>query len=462
MNDIVKWIWLAQACGQGSGEVQGIIEHFGSAERVFEAEYDELVESGVSERLAEDLSDKRLGDACRIYDFCSREGVGIICYNDPVFPASLRALHNPPALLYYVGELPDLNSRLCISVVGTRRMSEYGMRAAYKIAYEVASSGAVVVSGMALGIDGIASCAAITARGKTIAVLGCGIDVVYPSEHRRLMEQIKQNGAIITEYPPSTEPHGYNFPVRNRLISGLSQGTVVIDADEGSGSMITAKCAILQGRDVYAVPGNIDARNTSGANSLIRDGAQAVLRGADIIKNYAHMYRGSVDVQKLTRSEGFSEFSSDAVRRMGVSMRTKDPFARKEEIKLGYKAGGAAASPAATASPVGEAEAERADIAPARAERSKDGIKKAERGYETEAEKCAERDRNDGDRSSAALESLNEKQRRIFDEMPLDRAVTVDYLTKTGFALGEVISALTVLEIKGLVMSLPGALYMRK
>ena len=320
-------------------------------------------------------------------------------------------------------------------------MSEYGMRAAYKIAYEVAASGAVVVSGMALGIDGIASSAAVAARGKTVAVLGCGIDILYPKEHSKLKDIISENGAVITEYPPSTPPYAANFPVRNRIISGLGQGTVVIDADIGSGSMITAKKAILQGRDVYAVPGNIDAQNTSGANSLIRDGAQAVLCGADIVKNYLYMYREVLDMQGLHAAEAHSELSPEAVRNMGVGMRTRDISTADREIKIGY-----------------------------RAERKMPAIPKINNDIKEETEPLSDitnasenpKPKETGDNSSKILESLSEKQRKIFDELPLDRAVTVDYLTKTGFALGEVISALTVLEIKGLAISLPGALYMRK
>jgi DNA processing protein len=342
-----------------------------------------------------------------------------------------------------MGTLPDFNKELCISVVGTRNMSEYGMRAAYKIAYEIASAGAVVVSGMALGIDGIASCAAIAAKGKTLAVLGCGIDIVYPKEHSKLKEIIRQNGAVITEYPPATLPYGMNFPVRNRIISGLGQGTVVIDADVGSGAMITAKKAILQGRDVYAVPGNIDAQNTSGTNSLIRDGAQAVLCGADIIKNYSYMYRDSLNIQKMVNSEARSDFSSEVVRNMGVGMRTRDQRASNQSdvITLGYRA--ERKTPAIKKPDVKKVDGEEKVSIP---------IPVTEKKTETRS----------GDDSARVLESLNDRQRKVFEEMPLDRAVTVDYLTKTGFALGEVMSALTILEIKGLVSSLPGALYIRK
>ena len=453
MSNTLKWVWLAQKCGQGSAEFLRLVDKIGSIDNIFSADYDAYSEAGVSERLCEDLCDKNVDGAQKIINYCQMAGVGILAYDAYDYPASLRSLKNPPIVLYYAGALPDFNRTLCISIVGTRKMSEYGMKAAYKIAYEVASSGAVVVSGMALGIDGIASCAAIAAKGKTVAVLGCGIDIVYPKEHKKLKEIIRQNGAIITEYPPATEPRGSNFPVRNRIISGLSQGTVVVDADIGSGSMITAKNAILQGRDIYAVPANIGSENSSGTNSLIRDGAQAVLCGNDIIRNYTFMYRDRLNVMKMVNSEKRSEFDPNVVRNMGIAVRVmrKEPvdneFSGVTKAERGKRSSnGAVSGESANDIPKFKPEKPRkVEYTPSLRENSDTLHKK-----------------QGGDDSAEILEKLSEKQRKIFEEMPLDRAVTVDYLTKTGFALGEVISALTVLEIKGLVSSLPGALYIRK
>ena len=302
---------------------------------------------------------------------------------------------------------------------------------------------------MALGIDGIASCAAVAAGGKTVAVLGCGIDVVYPKEHEKLESIIKENGAVITEYPPSTEPRGSNFPMRNRIISGLSQGTVVVDADKGSGALITAKNAILQGKDIYAVPANIDADNSSGTNMLIRDGAQAVMCGNDIIRNYMFIYRDRLDVQKMISSEARSEFDGNIVKSMGVAVRVYTPAAQKQGgFESLHKAEGRKKSPFV------RKESKRTEPTKVNNEDKPEQIKHHEAPPSPQ--------KSSGDDSAKVLEKLSEKQRRVFDEMPLDRAVTVDYLTKTGFALGEVISALTVLEIKGLVSSLPGALYIRR
>lgn len=449
MSNALKWIWLSEICGQGSSEVLTLVEKFASIDEIYDADYDKYCALGVSEHLAEKLSNKDLEGAKKIINYCQSASVGLLTYDGYDYPASLRSLKNPPVVLYYAGVLPNFNRSLCISIVGTRKMSEYGMRAAYKIAYEVASSGAIVVSGMALGIDGIASCAAIAAGGKTVAVLGCGIDVVYPKEHEKLESIIKENGAVITEYPPSTEPRGSNFPMRNRIISGLSQGTVVVDADKGSGALITAKNAILQGKDIYAVPANIDADNSSGTNMLIRDGAQAVMCGNDIIRNYMFIYRDRLDVQKMISSEARSEFDGKIVQSMGVAVRVYTPTQKKQDgFDSLHKAGGKKRTPFA------------------RKDTKRDEHKETEKKESTIQIKHHDApptpEKGGGDNSKKALEKLSEKQRRVFDEMPLDRAVTVDYLTKTGFALGEVISALTVLEIKGLVSSLPGALYIRR
>ncbi len=459
MNSFLKWIWLAEKCGAGSSDVLKLVEKIGSIEDIYAADYDRYSSLGLGERLCEELCDKDTGKAEKIVKYCQMARVGILTYESSEYPVSLRSLKNPPAVLYYLGNLPDFNKSLCIAVVGTRTMSEYGMKAAYKIAYEVASSGAVVVSGMALGIDGIASCAAIAARGKTVAVLGCGIEIAYPKEHKKLRDIIRQNGAVITEFAPGTEPRGMNFPIRNRIISGLCQGTVVVDADKNSGSMITAKNAILQGRDVYAVPANIDSENSSGTNSLIRDGAQAVLCGNDIIRNYMYIYRDRLNVMKMVNAEKHSEFDPDAVRNMGVALKIR-PKEEPKDDKLS----------AVTRSERGRrntsTEESSANEMPKFKPLPKAAPKKQGEPIEKKAERVEEPSvtpqRAGGDDSAKILEKLSEKQRRIFDEMPLDRAVTVDYLTKTGFALGEVISALTVLEIKGLVSSLPGALYIRK
>ena len=436
MKNTSKWVWFAEHCGAGNSEMVKILEKYGSINDVFLADFDSYIENDVSERLAEKLADKSLDRAYSIIQYCERSRVGILTYESEEYPKSLRSIKDPPAVLYYYGRLPDLNKHLCIAAVGTRKMSEYGMRSAYKIAYEIAASGAIVVSGMALGIDSVAASAALKAGGKTIAVLGCGIDIIYPKEHKKIYRAIAERGVIITEYPPATEPHSFNFPVRNRLISGLSQGTVVIDAAEKSGALITSKTAILQGRDIYAVPSNIDSENSSGTNSLIRDGAQAVLCGYDIIKNYAYLFRDTVSVQDLRGAEKRSDFDERVLAYYGVRARGARPAFEGVSAK---------------------ADRERAEglmhkeIKPTKAE--------AVKSMPAESQPKADAR---GDRSKEALESLSDYERKIFEEMPLDKAVSADYFAANGEILANAMFALTTLEIKGLVSSLPGALYIRK
>jgi DNA processing protein len=291
---------------------------------------------------------------------------------------------------------------------------------------------------MALGIDSVAASAALRAKGRTIAVLGCGIDVVYPKEHKKLYRAIAESGAVITEYPPATEPSSFNFPVRNRLISGLSQGTVVIDASEKSGALITAKTAILQGRDVYAVPSNIDSENSSGTNSLIRDGAQAVLCGYDVIKNYAYLFRDTLNIQRLRGAEERSELDLDTLAYYGVRARGTRPA---------FEGVSAMAERSARELP----KTEKSPSAPKKP--ADDRVEIKESRPQSDAR---------GDKSREMLESLDEFERRIFEEMPLDRAVSADHFAANGENLARVMFALTTLEIKGLVSSLPGALYIRK
>ncbi len=436
MKNTAKWIWFAEKCGAGSSEMVKIYERFGSINSLYLADFDTYIDNDVSERLAERLSDKSLDGAYSIIQYCEHNRVGILTYACDKYPKSLRSIKNPPAVLYYLGRLPDLNNNLCIATVGTRKMSEYGMRSAYKIAYEMASAGAVIVSGMALGIDSVAASAALKAGGRTVAVLGCGIDVIYPKEHKRLYHAIAEAGAVITEYPPSTEPSSFNFPVRNRLISGLSQGTVVIDAAEKSGALITSKTAILQGRDVYAVPSNIDSENSSGTNTLIRDGAQAALCGYDVIKNYAYLFRDTLDVQKLRGAEQRSELDLDVLAYYGVRARGRAPAFEGASARAEKNAAANAAKQTKSSHPV-----------------RKESVTLQKTPPESDAR---------GDRSRELLESLDEFERRIFDEMPLDRAVSADYFAANGENLANVMFSLTTLEIKGLISSLPGALYIRK
>jgi len=208
--------------------------------------------------------------------------IRILTIDDPAYPAQLRQIKDPPKALYYAGDLTLLGTRL-VAVVGSRKFTAYGRRVAAKIAGRLAACGVTVVSGMAVGIDGIGHRSALDAGGKTIAVLGNGLDVMYPAANRELKKDILRDGLLLSEYPPGMKGTKYTFPQRNRIISGLSEATVVVEAGLNSGSLITAALAAEQGRTVYGVPGNIDAVTSLGTNMLIRDGAQPLIAVDDLL-----------------------------------------------------------------------------------------------------------------------------------------------------------------------------------
>lgn len=444
MKDRLFEIWFSLRCGVGNREFPELLERFGTPYDLYKADENELESLPCSLSLKTRLADKSLGEATRIMEFCRETGVGILFWQDEDYPASLRPLRDPPVLLYYRGKLPDLSGRLCISVVGTRSMSEYGKRIAYKIGYELGAAGTVVVSGMALGNDGVAAAGAILAGGSTVAVLGCGIDVTYPREHGRLFTEITAKGAVMTEFAPGTPPEGKNFPIRNRIISGLSQGTVVVEGDLRSGALITARTAILQGRDIYAFPGNVGETNSAGTNKLISDGAAMILRARDLLENYAFIYGDSLDMTKLTRAETRSDIDEAGLDRLGVCVRTEKP---KEELPP-------TPAPAYGRRREATAESRRSPAPPKTAGTAKTEPKQAPAPPPSVPAR--------GDASDRILKSLTDTQRRIFEALPLDHAVAIDYLTREGFTVGEIMAAMTVLEIKGLTVTLPGGLYSRK
>jgi DNA processing protein len=219
--------------------------------------------------------------AAEILDWAKREKCRFLTQSDPDYPSLLKEISDPPLLLYARGRL-DILAKTCISVVGTRRPTIYGVQMAEGIAEDLSRRGLCIVSGLARGIDAAAHRGALAAGGSTIAVLGCGIDIVYPREHRRLTEKILENGLLLSEFTPGTSPAPQNFPVRNRIISGLALGTAIIEASEYSGSLITARLAMEQNREVFAIPGNLTSPQSFGPNFLIKQGAKLVQTWRDI------------------------------------------------------------------------------------------------------------------------------------------------------------------------------------
>jgi DNA processing protein len=280
-------VWLAERPGFSSELKIELLEHFGSAEAVWRAEeQDYLPLSGLKKQQREALMQKGMEHAQIILRDCAKYNIRVISMEEPDYPNPLRDLPDAPTVLYVRGTLPDWDTTIAIGIVGTRHATPYGLGAARWLSSNLAHAGCVIVSGMALGVDGEANRGALNAAGTTVAVLGCGADVCYPSSHKKLMDDIVKRGAVITEYPPGTEPRGYHFPLRNRIISGLSRGVVVIEAPERSGALITADRALEQGRDVFAVPGNINSPQSAGSNQLLREGAELVTCAADVLAHY--------------------------------------------------------------------------------------------------------------------------------------------------------------------------------
>ena len=287
MAGLKYWVWLNECRGLTNRSRALLLDHFGSPEDVYyayEAEY-ALVE-GLSKKQFELLADKSTDGADKILGDCQRLGLRILTMQDADYPARLRGIFEPPCLLYVKGTLPAFDEEVAVAMVGTRACTPYGTQSAEKIAYGLAKQGALVVSGAARGIDSAAHRGALRAGGVTVAVLGNGLDVVYPEENAGLYRDIAATGALLSEYPPGTAAEGWHFPIRNRIISGLSLATIVVEAPEKSGALITAMTALEQGRDVFAVPGPIDAPTSVGCNRLIRDGAGLVTDASDILREY--------------------------------------------------------------------------------------------------------------------------------------------------------------------------------
>lgn len=293
---------LQQVTGLGHKTETMIIRYFGSAKEAWHASIDEWYDCGIRKNVcSEFIALREHLDIKRMIDEWTEKGIHLCMRGDAEYPSLLEEIFDPPSLLYYRGTIPK--SDLTIGVVGARRSTTYGRQAARKIASELAASGVVVVSGAARGIDTASHLGALE-NGKTIAVLGCGIDVVYPPENGKLLADITESGAVISEYPPGTSPRQGMFPARNRIISGISEGLLVVEAAEKSGALITATCAMEEGRDVFAVPGSIFSAVSVGTNRLIQDGVKPITCGQDILDEYRiSTPRQEVEKISLTKEE---------------------------------------------------------------------------------------------------------------------------------------------------------------
>ncbi len=285
------WVGFNLVKGIGAVRLQALREHFGDLSLAWQAPLDALQAAGLSQKIAERVIQARASvDLDRFMEQIAAQGIQVLTWEDEAYPSRLKEIDQPPPILYLRGEL-TIEDSWAVAVVGTRRVTAYGRQVTEELASYLAQNGVTVVSGLARGVDAISHQAALKAGGRTLAVMGNGVDRIYPPEHRALAEQILENGALLSDYAPGTPPDSGNFPPRNRIIAGLSAACVVVEAGDASGALITAEFALEQGRDVFAVPGNIFSPASKGPNKLISDGARPACGLEDLLEELKLRFR---------------------------------------------------------------------------------------------------------------------------------------------------------------------------
>ncbi len=430
MSDILSWIWLTTKFPTASSSIDAVMTHFGyDADSVYKASaHDYLHVSGLDEKYVDALCDKSLDDAHKIFDWCTENNIGLLPYDSKFYPQRLRDIEKAPILLYYRGKLINFDDNVCIALVGTRKMTDYGKREGYRIARDLVLGGAVVVSGMARGVDTICHRGALDAGGYTIAVLGCGIDKVYPHENDYIMDEIARTGLVLTEFKPFTPPIGSNFPIRNRIISGLSLGTLVVEADSKSGAIITVKCAEKQGRDIFSMPGNVGELNSIGTNRLLKKGAKIVTGALDMLEEYEYIYPHRIRIENLPAfMPKFSASSGSSASRVSSP---RKPITSKEQKTKDFT--------------VDDSSSESLPFT--------EEVKKS-----AKVKKISENTAKEAPQKDTS--SLNETELKIYALFPEDSGISADEIARTGIPVGIVLQNLTMLEIKGFIKTLPGGMF---
>lgn len=296
---MVYWIWLQSALGYGRKGVRELTQKFGTAKQIYEASINDLRFYGrFSEKVSQRLNDKSLDTARKVLNECKNRKIKIIPYESADYPTLLKEIHNPPAVLYAKGDITLLNDTPTVCIVGPREVTDYGKKSAFSLSARLSAGGFTVVSGGALGSDTAVHKGALAVRGKTICVLASGIGDDYLKQNVALREEIAEKGLLISEFQPATPIVQNTFTVRNRIMSGLSLGTVVVEAPENSGALITANHAAEQNRDVFVIPGTPSVNAYKGSNQLLRDGAQPLLEANDVFFEYLPLYPHKINPEK--------------------------------------------------------------------------------------------------------------------------------------------------------------------
>lgn len=408
---LIHWIWLATRTHLSDRVKADLVQHFHDAEDIYYADAEGYsIAEGISQEGLLSLTDKNLTQARKILDICDEKDIRILTYRDAAYPNRLRNIVDPPVVLYYKGHLPDFDSLPLISIVGTRKATPYGLTTAKRMGYQIAACGGVVVSGMAYGIDGMAMQGALTAGAPVIGVLGCGADVVYPLSNRSLFADVERHGCLLSEFAPGTEPFKWNFPKRNRIISGLSCGVLVIEAPEISGALITARQAAEQGRDVFAVPGNIDMPTCAGSNALLRDGAIMASSGWDVVGEYKDQFPEKI--QNRCKPGQQVAYPDEVIRASQDAEKTLPKVAQRPKL-FGNKP-----------------------------DKKKKEIDNSVHSHYIDAE--------------TKHPALTADEQTVLSLVELGKTLVDDIMAGTDLPAGAVLAALTMLEVKGLIQRLPG------
>lgn len=430
-NHTASWVALAEALGPRSAHLLPLLARFGTPDAIFAADEAQILEACPTVKpsvLRLLCSTPPHGRAVEIIKYCTRHGVKILCLDDTAYPAPLKAIAAPPAVLYVLGKLPSFGVTPAVGVVGARHLDAYGARMAYKLSFEMGAAGAAIVSGLAEGIDGIAAAAALEAGALTVAVLGAGIDRVYPKCHKRLFSEVAEFGAIVTEFSPGTPPNAWHFPMRNRIISALCDALVVVQAGENSGSLITARYALLQGKALFAVPGNADSPLSVGTNRLLRAGALLCTCTEDVLSHFHFLYPALKLAVLPAETCQYSALLPEVLRAHGIAAPSTEGEAKSENKRRSRKE---STAPEAVSAPE---EAEAADETDA---------------AQVPPEVLAE-----------ALNSLSAEERALYDRLP-DGLFTVDVLVSAGASVAAAVGAMTLFEILGLVRTGVGGTYVK-
>lgn len=411
---LVHWIWLAHRPGFGPRIKAELLQLFRDPEAVYYADEKALGKLELNAEARAALLDKNLDPCEKILEDCRNKRLNILTLQDAAYPSRLKNISDPPLVLYYKGQLPDFDGSPVIGVVGTRKASAYGLTVAKRMGYQIGKCGGLVVSGMAYGIDGMAMSGALTAGAKTVGVLGCGADIVYPQSNRSLFRDVERYGCILSEFAPGQPAAKWTFPMRNRIISGLSCGVLVVEAPARSGALITARLALEQGRDVFAVPGNIDMPTCAGSNELLRDGAIMVSSGWDVLSEYEALF-------------------PDKIHREGIASHQK---AYPDEVRRA------------------ESESEKTPLKVAQ----KPLIPKEMQNLKKNLEKKFIDKEPVGAYSDVNVDlfRLSEDEQRVVSSLKNGQRLVDDVIAETGMTTGRLLAVLTMLELKGVIRRLPG------